>query len=528
LKYWYYPGLLLLAAHLPLVGGTVTLDFEGFPDGTVLTTQYPGLTFTNTIILTAGTSLNEFEFPPRDGVNLASDNNGAMSISFASPILSFAGYFTYTEPLSIQAFDGASVRVASTASLFSKNFVSSGNPPNEFLTVGFASGISSVTITGDPAGGSFTLDDATINTGTSVPEPGSALLLFSALGAMMMAAALRKWHPWPSKPMKLLLIITIALVLGLGAAWLHATPPPAPSPQTATQRSEQPITPTASDVSLSSTKRSAANTPAETFRTDLASTALPNILPSQLDEAVPSYTIGLATANPPLVYANSPTALTVSIYIADPTVIPASVNLQQITNAGAVIVEALTQASSDPTLYTGPLVLNQPTDTLLEYRVSAAFQGTLTRFFSQTLTLPVTSLDPSGWLTYQSSFGYGFKYPQGWVVATDTDGTVSLSEPGVGAQPTEGTDFTIQYEFNNSNLPMSQYFNGQNDVDLYTGTQSITATTIGSMPAISFSGFDSSEARQVIVVPLPKAFLVITNNAPPQVASVLFGTVHFQ
>jgi hypothetical protein len=58
-----------------------TIGFEGFPEGTILTTQYPRLTFTNPIILTSGISANEFEFP-HSGVNLVSDNNGPMTIDF--------------------------------------------------------------------------------------------------------------------------------------------------------------------------------------------------------------------------------------------------------------------------------------------------------------------------------------------------------------------------------------------------------------------------------------------------------------
>ena len=33
--------------------------FESFPDSTILTTQYPGLTFSNAIILTAGITLHK-------------------------------------------------------------------------------------------------------------------------------------------------------------------------------------------------------------------------------------------------------------------------------------------------------------------------------------------------------------------------------------------------------------------------------------------------------------------------------------
>jgi hypothetical protein len=185
--------LLALAGAAPLTAGTITLDFEGFSDSTSLTTQYPGLTFTNTTIITAGISLNEFEFPPRSGSNVAFDDGGPIFISFDNPILSFGGYFTYAEPLTLAAFDSTSTQVATAVSLFSNNEALSGDlgsSPNEFLQVSFASGISSVTITGNPGGGSFVTDDATCTTASEVPEPSTLVLLFPALAL----SAIRK-HP---------------------------------------------------------------------------------------------------------------------------------------------------------------------------------------------------------------------------------------------------------------------------------------------------------------------------------------------
>jgi hypothetical protein len=164
------------------------LDFEGFPDSTVLTTQYPGASFENTIILTAGISLNEFEFPPHSGNNVASDDGGPMSITFSSPILSFGGYFTYAEPLMVAAFDAENSLISSADSKFANNEALSGDPgssPDEFIQVASAAGISRVTITGDPSGASFALDDATIAASTPTPEPGSFVLVLGGLLAIV-------------------------------------------------------------------------------------------------------------------------------------------------------------------------------------------------------------------------------------------------------------------------------------------------------------------------------------------------------
>lgn len=187
-----FPLLLAVAVPVSLHAGVI--DFEGFPDSTTLTTQYLGLTFSNAIILTAGISLNEFEFPPHSGINVVSDNNGPMSVSFATPVTSVSGFFTYAEPLTIDAFNASGTPVGQAVSLFDCNMALSGGPgssPNELIQVGFAAGISSVTIIGDPAGGSFVMDDMTYTSGASaVPEPGALVLVLS--GNIILVSLRRK------------------------------------------------------------------------------------------------------------------------------------------------------------------------------------------------------------------------------------------------------------------------------------------------------------------------------------------------
>src|SRR5262249_1376577 len=140
--------------------GATVISFEGLSDGTILTNQFAGLNFTNTSILSAGISLNELDFPPHSSVNVASDLGGAITITFVAPQQSVGGYFTYagSSPLTLNAYDSASNLLGTVVSNFTRNFVSSGNPPNEFLSLS-ASGISSVTIGGPNT--DFTLDDLT-------------------------------------------------------------------------------------------------------------------------------------------------------------------------------------------------------------------------------------------------------------------------------------------------------------------------------------------------------------------------------
>jgi hypothetical protein len=191
------PATILLA--LAVAGrsaNATTIGFEGFPDSNILTTQYPGLTFTNAIILTSGISLNEFEFPPRSGVNVVSDNNGPMTIDFSTPTTSFSGYFTYLEPLTLDAFSASDTEVATASSMFSDNdalFGDPGSSPNELINLSFTGGISSITITGDPLGGSFTMDNMTYT--SAVPEPSTFIAPFVlVLGLVLFRNKTTKHH----------------------------------------------------------------------------------------------------------------------------------------------------------------------------------------------------------------------------------------------------------------------------------------------------------------------------------------------
>jgi hypothetical protein len=167
----------------------ISVDFESFPDSTALTAQIAGLTLTNATVITAGISLNESEFPPHSGTNVIFDAGGPITIHFTSLVSAVGAYFTHALPLTFTAFNATLTPVATLASAFSSNMALSGDlgsSPNEFLGVTFAAGIAQVTIRGDLAGNSFTLDDLTFtSTATSVPEPATLPLLGSGLAALV-------------------------------------------------------------------------------------------------------------------------------------------------------------------------------------------------------------------------------------------------------------------------------------------------------------------------------------------------------
>ena len=167
--------------------GLVVYDFEGFADSAPLIGQYAGLTFSHATVLSAGISLNEFEFPPASGSNVIFDDGGAITINFAGPVFMAGASFTYAVGLSFAVYDSNHTLLTTVSSSFSNNLALSGvvgSSPNEFLSFDSVAGrIARIVVTGDTAGGSFALDDLRVDSGAAMPEPGTLTLVAGLLVA---------------------------------------------------------------------------------------------------------------------------------------------------------------------------------------------------------------------------------------------------------------------------------------------------------------------------------------------------------
>jgi hypothetical protein len=183
--------ILALLLAIPTVSfADQVITFEGYPDLTVFTNQFPEVDFNGATVLQLGGTLNP-QFPPHSGINVVYNPSGAMSIQFVAPVGYFEGYFTYNLPLVMQAFDVSNTLLATYNSVCSANYIGAGQgcDPNE-LGIVTANGIDHVLISGG-GGNNFTLDDAQF-TGSlsSSPEPGTLCMLGS--GILGIAAVIRR------------------------------------------------------------------------------------------------------------------------------------------------------------------------------------------------------------------------------------------------------------------------------------------------------------------------------------------------
>lgn len=178
----------------------VTYDFEAFMDTEILTGQLAGLTFSNATVLTAGVTLNEFEFPPASGINAVETVGGPLTIVFSSPVFSVSGLFTYGTELTFEAFDGATSLGFVTSASLDNRLLSGSTFTNELLSFANSSGlISSVVITGAISSEAFVLDNLTVDSGnlTTVPEPATLALLAGVLGVGVLPGGwMRRRRPY--------------------------------------------------------------------------------------------------------------------------------------------------------------------------------------------------------------------------------------------------------------------------------------------------------------------------------------------
>ena len=174
----------------------VTIDFENLSDLSPVNSTYTaqGVLVQNAISLTAGVSLNEFDFPPSSGSIVIGDdviNDGdPMIITFLHSSDSVSAFFSYASTLTFTAFDpfGTLLGEFSTAT-------SSMLGLSEQIIVPY-NGLGSLHIAGSEAN-SFTMDDLSFepNLPASLPDGGSTLGLLGITLLSLLPATWRSHRP---------------------------------------------------------------------------------------------------------------------------------------------------------------------------------------------------------------------------------------------------------------------------------------------------------------------------------------------
>lgn len=147
----------------------MTYDFEAFNDNYNLTNDMVGLTFSNSLVFSAGISLNEYDFPPHSGQNVVTPETGSdIYIAFDDPVSYIGAFFTFSDQLTLNAYSSTNTLLASVQSIGSNVL---GGWEDIHIS---GEGISYLSVSGVSA---FTLDDLTITGAQTVPEPSTLFLL---------------------------------------------------------------------------------------------------------------------------------------------------------------------------------------------------------------------------------------------------------------------------------------------------------------------------------------------------------------
>jgi hypothetical protein len=188
------PGLTSLASLIALVATALPahalfIDFESLALDEVVESQFAAdqVVFDNAIIVVAGISLNEFDFPPASGSNVITGlDPGALGVSFLQPAQHVRVQLTTAELVAVRYYDASSA-------LLGEILVAANLGGNTLVDFAASSPlISEIAIASVLGGNAFSLtaDDLEVSFEGAIPEPSGFVAM--ACGFAVLAAALRR------------------------------------------------------------------------------------------------------------------------------------------------------------------------------------------------------------------------------------------------------------------------------------------------------------------------------------------------
>jgi hypothetical protein len=186
--------------------------------------------------------------------------------------------------------------------------------------------------------------------------------------------------------------------------------------------------------------------------------------------AAPAPTVGTLAVNPAYVVINTPTAVTFTISITDPTLLPNGVNLlktdangKTIANVGFMRDDGINgDALAGDRVYSYRVALNVAVAARSYFRASAAFKGVLVRVQSN-----VASILPAAQATVTNAI---LAYPAAWTV-TNGQNAIIVQPPGIS----EGNAITVATYRTSPGTTLSQW------IDETFGQDFILPTTVRSV-----------------------------------------------
>lgn len=237
-------------------------------------------------------------------------------------------------------------------------------------------------------------------------------------------------------------------------------------------------------------------------------------------------TIGATAINPSSIALNTATAVLVTANITDPSLISSSVNLQRLNAAGTTfsLVGSLYDdgthgdAVAGDHIFSAQFTFNEPAPFPVTLRVSAAFSGSLTRSFSNLLTLTVVGAAPAV-ITFTSPTNLAFLNSSPVTVnGTVSDPTASVTINGIAA-PGAGAFSVAVPLLEGNNILTAVATNSQGT----TTTASIQVTLDTTPPRITIDspadGFSTSDAS-ITVTGIANDTVVGTVNSQHMQVSV--------